>query len=126
MKFKKIAIFLLISFLLASCGPTDRQEASEDCLVFENQAACNYVDALKGVEETNSEIQEKEVAIEKLQEEIKNLKAEVKADKKSVEKLREKWEASKNPPATASPSQTGTPNKVPPTPTATPTIGGSN
>lgn len=99
MKFlkRKFIVLALITLLLASCGPSVRQEASEDCLVFKNLAACAYVDSLTAVEKINQGIQEKEAQIEEIKAQIETAKLEIAASKEVTETLKQQWQDSKAP-----------------------------
>lgn len=90
-----LAVFVAASFVLGACGPSDQQEAAEDCLVYENKAACKYVDELRAQQQTSNEIQDLEDQIAGLQEKIEILKEKLKTNEEKLQLLKEAWLASK-------------------------------
>ena len=115
-----LLIFALVGTPLASCGTlfvTDEQKASHDCdfakVAAVKQAACDYVEALKGDKAISDLILEKDEEIKVLENEKKDLQDELEVNQVLTKELKELWENSKE-----------TPKKAPPT--ATPTRGGIN
>ncbi len=118
-----MAALLAASLLLLGCGGifvTNEYKASHDCDFSEvaavKEAACDYVDAIKGEKVIANLIKDKEDEIKVLEDEKTVLESKFEASHELTKKFEELWKASGKP-------STKVP---PPTATAKPRKGGSN